>query len=246
MRESVGSGDNEHEHGADLGGAGRGDGDGRRSDGRSARSHRTRQAVIDALLALIAEGDAGPSAQKVAERAGVSARTVFAHFTSLEDLHCAGVEAATVRALSLLSPVRLDQPLAGRIDELCRQRARLNEEIGPVTRAAALRAPASVPLAQAVERGRRASREQIERIFAAELAPLDAPTRRGRCATVDALVGPDTWHLLRAAHGLSPDDARLAVHDALHALLTPAAAAPSGASPSRTDGTPDAGAPDAT
>jgi AcrR family transcriptional regulator len=197
-----------------------GEGAGHKPDGRSARAQRTRRAVIDALLTLIAEGDASPGAQRVAERADVSTRTVFAHFTSLEDLHCASVEQATVHALSLLSPIDVDQPLAGRIDALCHQRGRLNEELGPVTRAAALRAPASVPLARAVERGRRASREQIDRIFAAELARLDEPARRWCRATLDALVGPDVWDVLRSTHGLPPHEARLAVREALHAQLS--------------------------
>jgi TetR/AcrR family transcriptional regulator, regulator of autoinduction and epiphytic fitness len=216
-------------------------------DGRSARSQRTRRAVIDALLTLIAEGDANPGAQRVAERAGVSTRTVFAHFTSLDDLHCASVERATVRVLSLLSPIDRDQPLVGRIDELCRQRARLNEEIGPIMRAAALRAPSSVPLARAVERGRRASREQIDRIFAAELARLDEQARRRRCATVDALVGPDAWHLLRSTHGLPPHEARLAVREALHAQLSASAPTDSDVAPVTTvtaPSTPDARADD--
>jgi TetR/AcrR family transcriptional regulator, regulator of autoinduction and epiphytic fitness len=202
---------------------GAGDGPTHKPDGRSGRSRRTRQAVIDALLTLIAEGDPNPGAHRVAEHAEVSTRTVFAHFTSLDDLHCASVEQATARVLSLLSPIDLDQPLGGRIDELCRQRARVNEEIGPITRAAALRAPASVPLARAVERGRRASREQIDRIFAVELARLDEPARRRRRATLDALVGPYAWDLLRSTHGLPPDEARLAVREALHALLPPSA-----------------------
>ena len=55
-------------------------------DGRTTRSARTRDAVIEALHALIVAGDPKPNAQRIAERAGVSTRTVFAHFASLDDL----------------------------------------------------------------------------------------------------------------------------------------------------------------
>ena len=41
------------------------------TDGRSARSQRTRNAVVDALLELNREGNLRPTAKEIAERAGV-------------------------------------------------------------------------------------------------------------------------------------------------------------------------------
>ncbi len=73
----------------------------------------------------------------------------------------------------------------------------------------------------AVGLGRLASRQQIDRIFAAELARLDEPARKRQRATLDALVGPDVWHLLRSSHGLPQHEARLAVREALYAQLPP-------------------------
>jgi TetR/AcrR family transcriptional regulator of autoinduction and epiphytic fitness len=201
-------------------------GDGADAEGRSARSQRTRDAVIDALLALIGEGDPQPGARRVAERAGVSTRTVFAHFATLEDLYRASVERATALVLSLLTPIDPVRPLAERIDSLCAQRARVNEEIGPVRRAAALRAPHSPTLTEARARARRASYEQIDRVFGAELDHLDGPARRRRRAAVDAAISGETWDLLRTAHGLPADEARLAVEEAVRPLLTPAVPAP--------------------
>jgi AcrR family transcriptional regulator len=192
--------------------------------------------VIEALLALLTEGDPQPGARRVAQRAGVSTRTVFTHFATLEDLYRAGAERATALVLSLLSPIDPAAPLAERIDELCRQRARVNEEVGPIRRAAALRAPLSPTLTEAREYGRRASYEQLDRVFAAELARLDGPTRRRRRAAVDAALGGDAWDLMRTTHGLSPDDARAAVHDAVRRLLTPDEPAQAGDGAPPTDG----------
>ena len=39
------------------------------SDGRAARAARTRAAIVDALLALLEEGDLQPTANRIADRA---------------------------------------------------------------------------------------------------------------------------------------------------------------------------------
>ena len=49
-------------------------------DGRAARALRTRQAVADALLRLLEEGELRPTSRMIAEKAGVSERTIFQHF----------------------------------------------------------------------------------------------------------------------------------------------------------------------
>src|ERR1044072_5768679 len=59
------------------------------TDGRSARAARTRDAVVEALLSLLDEGNLRPTARQVAERAGVSLRSVYVHFDDLEDLFTA-------------------------------------------------------------------------------------------------------------------------------------------------------------
>src|SRR3546814_6231042 len=56
-------------------------------DGRTLRAMRTREAIFDATFSLIDEGDLRPTAPRVAERAGVSVRSVFQHFDDLESLH---------------------------------------------------------------------------------------------------------------------------------------------------------------
>ena len=59
-------------------------------DGRRLRSERSRQAIIDALLALMDEGTLVPTAQQVSTRAGVGIRTVFRHFSDMETLFVTG------------------------------------------------------------------------------------------------------------------------------------------------------------
>jgi TetR/AcrR family transcriptional regulator of autoinduction and epiphytic fitness len=198
---------------------------------RAPRSERTRLAVIDALLWLIEAGEPQPSAQRVAQRAGVSTRTVFAHFGSLEDLHRASAERVAARVVALLSPIAPDQPLAARIDALCDQRARVNEAIGPFRRAAALQEAASPALAAAREQGRQASLAQLNRIFAGELDGLERAARRACVATIDALLSGESWDLLRGVHALSADGARQAITAGVGTLLATWAPSTTAAAP---------------
>ena len=195
-----------------------------RADGRTARSQRTRAALLDALEALIREETGDLGARRVAERAGVSVRTVFAHFASLDDLHTALVARVRQRVLGLLTPIDPTRPLTARVRDLCTQRGRVAEEIGPFRRLAARREEGSTVLATARDDGRTASRQQIERVFAPELAPLAREARARRAGAVDALVSGETWDLLRTVHGLSPADAAAATGAAVSAVLTAGAA----------------------
>ncbi len=63
------------------------------ADGRIQRSERSRQLIIDAMIVLINQGNLIPTAQQVADEAGVAIRTVFRHFSEMEKLY-AEVDAA--------------------------------------------------------------------------------------------------------------------------------------------------------
>src|ERR687895_1406601 len=107
-------------------------------DGRTVRAERTRQALVDALLSLLDEGHLTPTAAEIAERAGVSERSVFQHFPEREALFESVARQQYERVMPTLHPVDASQPLEARIDQFTRQRARLYELIGGVRRAALL------------------------------------------------------------------------------------------------------------
>jgi AcrR family transcriptional regulator len=56
-------------------------------DGRVQRSKRSRQLIIEAMLDLINAGILIPTAQQVADRANIAIRTVFRHFSEMEQLY---------------------------------------------------------------------------------------------------------------------------------------------------------------
>ena len=53
-------------------------------DGRRQRSNASRRKIAQAMLELLREGEPDPSADLVAERAGVGRRTVFRLFSDME------------------------------------------------------------------------------------------------------------------------------------------------------------------
>lgn len=62
------------------------------SDGRRQRSERSQVAIIEAALALMDEGVLVPTAQQIADRAGVGIRSFFRHFTDMDSLFLAADE----------------------------------------------------------------------------------------------------------------------------------------------------------
>src|SRR3954449_13008343 len=83
-------------------------------DGRNLRAERTRTALAAAYLDLLSEGDLRPTAERIAERAGVSPRSVFKHFPDREALFAAAAEIREGRIRELIGD--LPAP-AGSLDE---------------------------------------------------------------------------------------------------------------------------------
>jgi TetR/AcrR family transcriptional regulator of autoinduction and epiphytic fitness len=185
------------------------------SDGRRHRSARTRDALADALLDLIVDGRLRPTAKEIAERAGVSVRSVYVHFDDLEDLMCVATARHYARIAPMLEPVPLEGSLTTRAHALVERRIRLYARIGAVGRATQLHAPFSPTLAKVVSNAHARSRAELERVFAPELDALAPGTRGTALALLDVLTGPQTWETLRDVNGLSVDDAAEAVVTAI-------------------------------
>ena len=88
--------------------------------------------------AVRADGELRPTAERIAERAGVSERSVFQHFPDREALFEAVARQQYEQVVTGTVPVDASRPLAERIDEFALRRAAVLEQITPVRRAALL------------------------------------------------------------------------------------------------------------
>ena len=189
-------------------------------DGRTARRDRNRTAVVDALLELYRDGNLRPSSLEIAERAGLSPRSLFRYFEDVDDLTRAAIDVLERQAWPLL-PVDAEpgDPLDGRIAALAAQRTRLFETVAPAAAVSRLQAPFQPLLAAELKRTRAFLRQQVRDLFADELAAMPA----GRAASVlsasDVLCTFESYQLLRVDQGLSVAKTRAVLVEALTALL---------------------------
>ena len=185
-------------------------------DGRRARRHRSRDLAVDALLDLLNEGVPRPTAQQVAERSGVSLRSIFRIFDDVQSLHMAASERQMSRVRHLFVDIVATGSLAERVQATVATTSRLYEQVAPIRRAALRAAPESDTLQLQLSRARGWLRTEIERVFAPELERLDDPDLT---AAVEAVLSFETWDQLRTAQGRSVPRTAASIGIAVQALL---------------------------
>ncbi len=191
------------------------------TDGRRARRDRNAEAVIDAVLGLLAEGEAFPSAQEVAQRSGVSLRSVFRYFDDLDAMAHAAITAFVERNLDAIvfpaQPAGLS--LDERIDAWCRFRTEGLERTGISQLAALERARRNPALHAVIEQLRRQSAIDAAQLFSPELAVLNPDDRERTAALVHAVTIIEVWHNLRHRLGLPADAVAAAFGQAVRGVL---------------------------
>lgn len=189
------------------------------SDGRVARSHRTIEQIVTALLDLLEQdGDLRPTAHQVARRAGVSRRALYLHFESVEALFATATERRVAEVFAAWEPPALDTPVEQRIDWFVLRWSALLEALLPLRRAAVLHEPFSYEVSSTLERSRGWARSTVERTFQPE---LDAVPGEARATLANALLHATSsyaWDDLRR-HGAGVQQARDAMRALLRALL---------------------------
>jgi AcrR family transcriptional regulator len=188
-------------------------------DGRTARSARTRAAVVTAVLELVREGDPRPTAREIAARAGISLRSVYVHFDDLDDLFAAAGARQSEEIAHLLYAVDASLPPPERIDEVVRQRALLWEALAPVRRAALVWASSSSSLRERNEQVTNRAIRDLARVFATELRCCDPDHQPVVLEAMNVACSSGAWEVLRTERGLSVDDATGVVAATLTALV---------------------------
>jgi AcrR family transcriptional regulator len=166
------------------------------ADGRRARGERSRAAIVQAVVDLLPESDGMPSTTKVAERAGVTQRTLFRHFGSVDDLLVAVIEEQTEVIAPYLARLDDGGPRAERIARIVATRAELFARIATVRRWALQLRAAYPDIANGLRRAAVAQRAQIARLFAAELEAMDARRRAVALDAIDVALSWPTWDRL--------------------------------------------------
>lgn len=182
-----------------------------RIDGRTARAERTRNAIVEAHLELIGEGDLKPTGERIAERAGVSLRALWANFKDMEALFAASGQRLSERQDAEYKAVPVDLSLPRRIDEFCRQRARILELIAPSARAAQLLEPFSAQLRSNRAKNIARVQREIKDLFATELDAA-GPARE---QLFHSLTVASTW----AAWSMMRDELHLGVEEATGVMV---------------------------
>jgi TetR/AcrR family transcriptional regulator, regulator of autoinduction and epiphytic fitness len=190
------------------------------TDGRVARGERTRAKIVAAFLDLLTDGDPRPTARGIAERAGVSVRSIFQHFDDMEALRADVVSLQGERIRPMIDDVDPDGPLPRRIASLVAQRRALYEFVAPVRRSMA-----GVERSGAIDRGlgalHRQLRDQVATQFATELATTSPEEATTVLDAIDVICSFEAWDQLRSTQGLPPEDAAAALTLAVGRLLSP-------------------------
>jgi AcrR family transcriptional regulator len=176
---------------------------------------------VAAVLELLDEGELRPTAERVAQRAGVSERSIFQHFRDREALFVAVARTQYERVVPTLRPVDPSLPLEQRLDAFLEQRCRLLERVKGVRRAALLLEPESEGVAAWLAAARRAKALEVERVFATELARVPEARREATKAAMVSACAWTAWENLRIHQRLGPQRARAAMRLALAALTEP-------------------------
>ena len=195
-------------------------------DGRHARSERSRDAVLAAVITLFEAGVPKPTARQIAAEAGVALRTVYRHFDDLDSLFAEAVEVYRRRLEPFLHSIEPSLPLDARIEALASQRRAIWEAASPIHRAGRLVRHEQPFVAASMEQNRRRCRAQIEQLFAVELGADAAanPLQIDLIEQLEAATSWTTWDMLRTEQRLDPGTAERLVAKMLEAALFSATA----------------------
>ena len=169
------------------------------SDGRRQRSERSQTAIIEAALSLMDEGTLVPTAQQIADRAGVGIRSFFRHFADMDSLFLAADDMLLSSYEALFKVDDRTGALASRVERAVDLYGNAFAELRPIilcTQAQLWRSP---KLKENYAWHQKRLRKELE-LWLPEVAALPKDRREA----LHAVASFDMWHRLREHQGLSP------------------------------------------
>ncbi len=183
-------------------------------DGRRQRSERSRQAIINAALALMEEGNLVPTAQQIVDRAEVGLRSFFRHFEDMESLFQAIDENIRGYYEALFQGGDREGSLEARIEHAAECRAEAYEKVKTIVLSTTAQSWRYEILRKNYARSQYKLRKDLED-WLPELSALP----RNQRESVDAVTSFEMWHRLREHQGLNKKAASGIVKDMLKTLV---------------------------
>lgn len=182
-------------------------------DGRAARAKRSRQKIIEATLDLYTDGIYVPTAQLVADRSGLGIRTVFRHFSEMEQLFIEGDKMLHARfaALPKVTPVG---DLENRLSQLIDLRMDNCERFAPFIRAAQAQMWRYKELRKNYRKIVKIQRQRLFE-FLPELETFDPVTQDA----AEIAISFELWNRLRHTQKKSRAATKQIMHKTLASLL---------------------------
>jgi AcrR family transcriptional regulator len=187
---------------------------------RGDRVARTREAIIASALALALSGEVAPIVRDIAKMAGVSARTVFQHFSDTAELYVAvlgRVITAVVGDGPALSGLR---PVDEKIALMVTQSSDRSERLLPMWTFVETLQRRSSEASDMVVQMYSANRLQLSSSFDRELTALPPETRERTLNALAMALAPESWVVLRQRFGLTVDQAREELRFVTRAVFT--------------------------
>ena len=179
--------------------------------------------MIDALVELIQEGDLEPGAKQIAERAGVSHRSIFRYFDDTTDLAETAARREFAAAAQLAGvPDAAKRAMAARIGALVDSRLVSYRKVENATRVARHHAARYPRINDEMTTLAIVLRAELLDYFGPELTDADRPTQTAIADAMMTLTSFDAWDLARRVY--RDEQIRRSRSTALDVLLCNAAA----------------------
>jgi AcrR family transcriptional regulator len=197
----------------------------RADDGRIVRGVRTRESVITAFEALIADHGRAPTAADLAKRADVSCRSIFTHFGDMNGVMSAAARRLFERLADAHVPISQELPTDARIEAFIDQRVRTLEITTPFYRTVMGQGPPSETLSQLLSDAAKLVRAYTLSVFKVEIERVGLETRADLEEAIIAVTTWLHWEALRREQLLSIAQATAVMRLELRGLLCYAASA---------------------
>lgn len=189
-------------------------------DGRHLRSERSRSVIAKAMLELVRETGQMPTTDSVADRAGVSRRSVFRHYADVSELLSAAYELQREDAFTRYPPRDPSQwSESERVQAFTERGTALYEYVSSVRRAAVHMSRDYPVLNDLMRDDDTLHRSLIAKLFDSSFDKLNATDRITFLNTMVAASSWSAWEAMRHEQGLDVEAARDVIRTTFNSVL---------------------------